>query len=138
MQTELLLGEDVQKVSPMQQRTVQQTHQKTQTTLPVAQKPQPQKTVTPIQVFRQPVIQGAIDLRRASVGGSTGTGEENLSTKELLVKYKTFLVFSAGLVVCLIVAIFFLRQVMVDERDFDIQIQDDPISAGSVAEMIET
>lgn len=127
MQTEILLGSE----------QPQQTRQPAPQAAKQAQNVAPMQKVqqaTPMQILRGPVVQGAVDLRRASAGEVQTEMGETMSMKEFMKKYRTFFIFAGAFAMCVIIIVFFLRQVMVDEREFDIQIQEIPAETPATLE----
>ena len=124
IQTEMLTGpggqQQAQTVAPQQQRTTQQPAE-------MAQRQPPQRVVSPIAALKQPVIQGAVDLRRARgvVSQNNIEKDETLTAAEFFVKYKKFFVFLIIFIIFASLGGVFFREVLVGERTYEIQIQDE-------------
>jgi hypothetical protein len=82
-----------------------------------------------IRVLKQPIVQSSIDLRRMR-GSQQNTQTmhkptiEPLTTGQLLKKYRLFLFYTVGFILMIVVMIIFFRQVMSNERDFNIEIKE--------------
>lgn len=125
IQTEMLVGNNVSE-PVMSQQKQQNQNQRVNRQQATVQHVQHQRIVSPISALKQPVIQGAVDLRRARVLASQKAPhkEEILTPAELLSKYRKFIVFLFIFIIFAGLGVMFFKQVLVKERDYEIQIQE--------------
>jgi hypothetical protein len=125
IQTEMLVGSEVPE--PVVSQPKQQARPKSREAVAALEHTQSERVVNPIAALKQPVIQGAVDLRRARVLSSQSTQgkEEVLSSAELLKKYRKFFIFLFVCIIFGVMGIVFFKEVLVKERNYEIQIQDE-------------
>ena len=97
----------------------------------VVQKISPQNTQMSVerpnkmQVLARPIVQGAVDLRSASLSRTVvvSGSEQRMTARKFITKYKKSIAIILIFVIGIVISVAYIRQATVNERDYSIQIQ---------------
>lgn len=120
-QTQILVGDKKARQDKRPHKSTQNAALKQKNPRHQTKNSAPVQQKRTVQALKQPLVQGAVDLRRAS-GGVHQEGGERLTMKEFIRKYKKFLVFLVIFLIFFSVGVYYLNEVLDAERVYDIEV----------------